>query len=173
MTPGRVPNWWRAKGGRKPQAYVLEDGSIVDEEGKQVSQVSGEVAQALHLNSETTQSLLEKDKKDLEMTEVEVDAAAAETMRQQIDPFGKTVDVVDPFDSDVEAVDEVGLCTPCDDEIASDDKQRNRQIKTSAVRPKNNVLQSMSISPEPRQTYCSVHCGAADDHLQVCIGYDC
>ena len=53
VTPGRVPNWWRAKGGRKPQAYVLEDGSIVDEEGNQVSQVSGEVAQALHLNSET------------------------------------------------------------------------------------------------------------------------
>ena len=47
----KPPNWWRQKKGqaRKPQAYVLEDASIRDENDQVVGHVAPETAQLLQI----------------------------------------------------------------------------------------------------------------------------
>ena len=51
---GKPPSWWRQRkgAGTKPQAYVLEDGSIQNENGDNVGHVQPEVAKALDLECE-------------------------------------------------------------------------------------------------------------------------
>ena len=48
----KVPGWWRSRTAtnRKPQAYVLQDGSIIDEWGAIVTTLTGTQAQQLHLD---------------------------------------------------------------------------------------------------------------------------
>ena len=51
---GKAPSWWRQRKGAatKPQAYVLEDGSIQNEHGDNVGRVQPQVAKALDLECE-------------------------------------------------------------------------------------------------------------------------
>ena len=91
-----APSWWRqrpsgqrrgATNSRKPQAYVLEDGSIVNDDGKSVGSVSAPVAKALQIemkDNEPASDESEGEQADDEM----VDAG-----RGMGDPFSDSLDI--------------------------------------------------------------------------------
>ena len=66
---GKIPGFWRAKGGRTPQAFVLSDGCIVDENQNSLGWIDANMAKALHLDQSVIAELAEyEDMPELEDT---------------------------------------------------------------------------------------------------------
>ena len=120
----KVPGWWRGQsrsGGTagKPQAYVLEDGSIVDEMMVHVGRVTSEQAKRLHLD----QAVIADGSRIQEVTDADTGEVVASGEAAQ--PEGKatstpdtTCDIeqqmLDPFSSDAAEI--------CPESANSDDE---------------------------------------------------